>query len=136
MSHDPRFWWYIILSLERLAGQSWSSLATGITVRLYSKLSFVLLEVSLRAKFTSYFEVCCFIIHPQHTTSTYFVFYYHHYSINQHILHIRSCVWIREYQFLSVQHEPEPSTLRNQPLGQHRRTRPLPSCSGYNNLHV
>jgi len=26
-----------------------------------------------------------------------------------------------EYQFLSVQHEPEPASLWNQPLGQHRR---------------
>ena len=48
---------------------------------------------------------------------------------------VRSCDWSLEYQFLSAQHEPEPASLWKQPLGQHRRTWPLTSYSGYNRTH-
>jgi hypothetical protein len=135
-SLDPKFWWYIIWRFGSLERQSWSSLAIGIAVRIHSKIFFVywksLYELNLQFILKC---VASFIITAQYF-SYFFVFSYHQATINLHILPIRSCDWTLEYQFLCAQHKPVPTSLRNQPLGQHRRTWPLPSCSGYNNTPI
>jgi len=93
-------------------------------------------EVSLRVKLINLLRVHCFSYQNSALHQLIFVFSNHRTTINLHILPPRICVGSLEYQFLSVQHEPETASLWNQPLGHHRRSWHRTSYSGYNNVHA
>jgi len=113
-SLDPKFWCYLIRGIGSLWGHCSSSLATGITVWSHSQIFFVLPMSGTYKLFNSALHH----LSPQHTTSV--IIFYQWARINQHYLLFKSCGLSLEYQFLSVQHEPKPISLRNQPVGHHR----------------
>jgi hypothetical protein len=92
-----------------------------------------LLEISLPVKLIYLLRVHRFVITSAHI-SQHCNLLTSNYNKPAHSTPKESRYWSLEYQFLSVQHEPLPASLSNQPLGQHRRTWPIPSYSGYNNI--
>jgi hypothetical protein len=96
--------------------------------------NFLCVEVSLRVKFIQLLRVHCFIITSAHYISQYCNLLSSNYNKPAHSTPKEWRYWSLEYQVLSVQYEPVPASLCNQPLGQHRRTWPVPSYSGYNSI--
>ena len=117
-----------------LGEKSRSSLAAGIVAWLLLKISLFFRSIST-SRIYKFAKGALLQLPPHCTTSVnsynFQLSFYNKSTYFPQGLVIGSL----EYQFLSVQHEPEPASPWNQPVGQHRRTWLWTSYSGYNNMH-
>jgi len=119
--------------LEASGGHSWSSLTAGIAVRIHHQ-NFFVTEVSLQAELPSYFIMRCFIYHHSALHHLLLLAPYQQATINQLLFPSRVVIGFVNVNSQVFSTTLIPVSIRNQPLGQHRRTWLRPSHSHYHKM--